>query len=304
MSNPIPILITWDVDPSPEIPFELREQSLDVTVQLCKELGINSTFFVTANADHAAPAKLEMIQASGNEIGCHGLTHNSEEEYDRIPEAMQRSYLQQATRKLDELSGNKVRVFRSPRVKISAATIKILVELGYIADSTVCSQRMDVFSSNLINPGWLVAPRLPYRPHRESIYKRGDSDLWEIPISAIGIPFISAFLGVLGLSSMKALFRLLYAESRRTGKPIVYLGHPIEFTSSWLKPFSWKEFTPGFIRTHGLLLRKRLYRLNPKAWLNATQELFTYIGSFPGTKFLPVGEYAISLSFPQKAPPW
>lgn len=302
MSNPVPILITWDVDPSPEVPYELRKQSLDVTVELCKDLDISSTFFVTANADHATPVQIEMIQAYGNEIGCHGLTHNNKEEYDRMPEEMQLHFLQQATTKLEELSGNKVCVFRSPRVKISATTIKILVELGYIADSTVCSQRFDVFSSNLINPGWLVAPRLPYRPHPENIYKSGDSDIWEIPISAIGIPFISASLSVLGLAPMKALFRLLYAESRRTGKPIVYLGHPIEFTSGWLKPFSWKEFTPGFIRTHGLLLRKRLYRLNPKAWLKATQELFTYIGSFPGTHFMPVGEYALKMLLPQKAP--
>jgi peptidoglycan/xylan/chitin deacetylase (PgdA/CDA1 family) len=297
MPNPVPILITWDVDPSPEIPFEFRQQSLDVTVRLGKELGIGSTFFVTANANHATPSKLEMIQAAGNEIGCHGLTHENEEEFDQMPEAMQYSYLQQATTKLEKLSGGKVRVFRSPRVKISATTIKLLVELGYIADSSVCSQRLDVFSSNLINLGWLVAPRLPYRPRYDNVYRRGDSDLWEIPISAIGIPFISAFLGVLGLVPMKALFRLLYAESRQTGKPIVYLGHPIEFTSGWLKPFSWKELTPGYIRTHGLLLRKRLYRLEPEAWLNTTQELFAYIKTFPGTEFMSVGEYALKLPF-------
>jgi hypothetical protein len=160
-----------------------------------------------------------------------------------------------------------------------------------VADSSVCSQRVDVISSNLINRGWLVAPRRPYHPHRANVFKRGDSPVWEVPISAAIIPFISAFLSVLGLSFMKIWFRLLAAESRRTGKPIVYLGHPIEFTSAWVKPFTWSQLRPGTIRTHGLLLRKQLYRLDCAAWLEATRDLFAYMASFSGAEFLPLGEY-------------
>ena len=291
MVKPVSILMTWDVDPSPEISLEARKKSLYVTAQLCKELSIESTFFVTANARQAAPTELEMIRQNGGEIGCHGLTHESEEDYDRMPEAMQRVYLEQATSKLEQLSGSKIHVFRGPRVKVSATTLKILAELGYIADSSVCSQRIDLISSNLINFGWLTAPRLPYKPHHTNVYKKGDLPLLEIPISAVGIPFISAILSVLGLASMKALFRLLYTEARRTGKPIVYLGHPIEFTSGWQLPFSWKELTPGYIRTHGILLRKRLYRLNPAEWLMATRDLLDYMHSFPDIQFMTIGDY-------------
>jgi len=289
----IPILITWDVDPSPEVPYEARRRSLDVAMDLCHELDIPSTFFVTANATHVHPDDLERMQTLGHQIGCHGLTHTDEEEYDRMPEAMQRAYIEEATQKLEALAGTPILVFRSPRVKISACTIRLLAEYGYLADSSVCSQRTDFVSSNLINIGWLFAPRRPYHPHHASAFKRGDLPIWEIPISAMGVPFISALLSVLGLSFMKAFFRLLYAESRRTGKPIVYLAHPIEFTAGWLKPFTLKQLSPFYIRTHGFLIRKRLYRMDKETWLNATRELFVYIASFPDVVFMPVGEYAI-----------
>lgn len=298
----VPILITWDVDPSPEIPYEARKRSLGVAMDLCHELDIRSTFFVTANSTHVHFDDLELMQVCGHQIGCHGLMHNDDEEYDRMPETMQREYIKEATRKLETWTGTRILAFRSPRVKISACTMKLLAEYGYLADSSVCSQRMDFFTSNLINPGWLFSPRQPYHPHHTNAFKRGDLPIWEIPISAMVAPFISAFLGVLGLSFTKVFFRLLYAESRHTGKPIVYLGHPVEFTAPWMKPFALKQLSPSYIRTHGLLIRKKLYRLDNETWLKATRELFAYMASFPDVVFMSVGEYVIDHL--EKAPSW
>jgi peptidoglycan-N-acetylglucosamine deacetylase len=290
----VPVLITWDVDPSPETTWEARQQSLEVTVELCRALGIQTTFFATANAVHVQPDIVQKMLAEGHEIGCHGLTHTDEEEFDRMLPDAQRTHVEEATHKLEALTGSPIRVFRSPRLKISPSTIDILTSCGYIADSSVCSQRIDILSSNLINPGWLRAPRRPYHPHAESVFKRGELPLWEVPVSAAVIPFISAFLSVFGLRFMKGLFRILAAESRRTGKPIVFLGHPIEFTSQWVKPFAMSDLSPRYIRTHGLIIRKKLYRLNSPAWLKATHDLFAYMKSFPDVVFLPVGQYVVS----------
>ena len=57
----------------------------------------------------------------------------------------------------------------------------------------------------------------------------GNLPILEIPVSAIAVPFISSALYVLGVGFMKMVFRALYLEARRTGKPIVYLFHPYEF---------------------------------------------------------------------------
>jgi len=92
---------------------------------------------------------------------------------------------------------------------------------------------------------------------------------------------------------VKALFRLLYAESRRTGKPIVYLAHlPSCFLPRVGPPrLTLKQFSPAYIRTHGFLLRKIFYRMSGETWRNATRGLFAYMASFPDVKFMTSSEY-------------
>ncbi len=287
----VPILITWDVDPSPRLPVEDKIRSLEIATGLCGEFGIPTTFFVTANAEQATPDSLARIQAAGHEIGCHGLTHGDEENYDQMSETMQRNYIEEATGKLEKLAGNPVRVFRSPRVKTSACTLKLLAEQGYWADSSVCSQRIDFVSSNLINPGWIFAPRGPYRPHSNNAFRKGNLPIWEVPVSALIVPFISASLNILGLSATKAFFKVLYAEARRTGRPIVYLAHPAEFTSGRQRKFHIREFSPAHIRAHGFLIRNLLYRMDQTTWLQSTRDLFGYMASFAGVTFMSVGAY-------------
>jgi hypothetical protein len=248
------------------------------------------------------------MKALGQEVGCHGLDHTNEEEYNRMPEAMQRAYIEEATRRLEAVVDGPIRAFRSPRVKISAATLRLLGEHGYLADSSICSQRLDIVSSNLINKGWLLAPRQPYHPHHTNPFKRGDLPIWEIPLSALAVPFTSKVLSALGLPAMKLFFRLLYTESRRTGKPIVYLSHPAEFPSrsvekgrgpskshlfnrGGLRFLHPRFFSPRVIRTHGFLIRRVLLRMDATALFNSSRELFAYMASFPGVTFMTFSEY-------------
>lgn len=298
--KPVSILITWDIDPDQWIPFEKRTWALNSTMDMCHQLGIPATFFFTAQPVYQYPQEFIKLKAQGHEIGCHGLTHGSEENYDRMPEDMQRRYLTQATETLNAMLGEPVRAFRGPRVKISATTLKILAELGYTTDSSVCSQRVDFISSNLINLGWIKAPRKPYRPNAESAFKKGQLPIWEVPVSAAILPFISSALRVFGLSFMKSLFRLLYAEAQRTGKPIVYLAHPTEFISKWWGKKNSRDWEsaakleylkPSYIRAHGLRLRGLLYRLRAEDMLPYTESLFTYMSSFPNVEFKTMSQW-------------
>ena len=296
--RPVPVLITWDVDPDLWMPFDRRQWALHTAMDVCQRLGIRATFFFTARPAHMYAEEFGELRAQGHEVGCHGLTHGDEENYDRMPEDMQRAYITEATEKLQALTGAAPRAFRSPRVKVSACTLRLLAESGYWADSSVCSQRMDLVSSNLINTGWIFAPRCPYRPHHDNPFKRGDIPIWEIPISAAILPFISSSLRVLGLAAMKMLFRVLYVESRRTGKPIVYLAHPTEFVgragqgNKRRKTRIRREhFTLSYIRAHGLRSRNALYRVKAETLLHYTQELFAYMASFPDVTFLTASEY-------------
>lgn len=289
----VPLLITWDVDPDRWASFEDRQRALTRVVDLCEESGIRSTFFFTANFAHEYPDQIKRMQISGQEIGCHGLTHTDEEDYDRMSEDLQRQYIAEANQKLATVIGGQVRSFRSPRVKTSALTLRLLGERGYQADSSVCSQRVDFLSSNLINPGWLIAPRLPYHPDQGSAYRPGKLPIWELPVSALIVPWISGSLNVFGLKFMKFFFRLLYAESKRTGKPIVYLSHPTDLSriKRIAQPGPVDQSRINSIRTHGFRFRRIFFRRNGDELFESSRQLFAFMASFSGVKFLTCSDY-------------
>ncbi|PWB49900.1 MAG: hypothetical protein C3F13_17875 [Anaerolineales bacterium] len=290
----VPVLITWDVDPDPWMPFDRRQKALWVTLDMCQRYSIPATFYFTAQPAHEYAEDFMKMRALGHEIGCHGFTHGDEENYNRMPEGLQRDYICRATDALLSVLDEPVRSFRSPRVKTSSQTLKLLAEQGYWSDSSVCSQRMDLVSSNLINFGWLGAPRRPYYPHQSSAFRRGNVPILEIPVSALIAPFISSMLYAAGLSSMKRFFRILYAEARRTGKPIVYLAHPIEFApmgkGKALEPLQRKYFSPSYIRANGLRLRN-LLKSDRHRHLAHTEELLAYMASFPDVVFMTASDY-------------
>jgi peptidoglycan/xylan/chitin deacetylase (PgdA/CDA1 family) len=291
-SKRVPVLITWDVDPDQWADLSRREGSLSRAIDLCEDLDICTTFFFTASTADQYPFHIERMIALDQEIGCHGLFHSPEEDYNRMSEKLQQEYIQEARQKLETVTGSAIRSFRSPRVKTSGLTLRLLGEYGFQTDSSVCSQRVDLISSNLINLGWLRAPRRPYHPHANDAFKRGNLPIMEVPVSAAALPFISSVLKVLGLRAMKVLFWLLYQESKRTGKPIVYLAHPMEFDGKGKrKKIKWRDFSPRRIRTHGLMARRWLFQLSGQSLYEATRELFTYIQSFPNVVFLTCPAY-------------
>src|SRR5262245_17811073 len=281
------VLLTGDVAFSSHHREEDKRQAFDSILQAGRELGGHLTFFFVAKEAQQVSDYPRILREAGHEIGCHGLTHGNEEEYDRMPVSMQEDYLHQATTVLRALSGTEILSFRGPRVKVSGRTLNILSRMGYIADSTVCSQRFDLISSNLVHTGWLRAPRRPYHPSGTDAYRSGDLSILEIPISAFGLPFISSALYVLGVSLMKTAFHLLYWEARRTGKPIVYLFHPYEFADE-LK--GAKDYRAN-LKVHGVRLRRHLYRGDAATKLDWNLELWRYMAGFEGVRFMSVSEY-------------
>lgn len=289
MKKVVPILITWDIDPTPEATLADKKKALDRAAGLLKDLQIDGTFFFHAMIAGQLEQEIRSLAGNGHEIGCHGLTHGDEEEYDRMPREMQRAYLSKATNILNEMSHRPIISFRGPRVKTSQITHDVLEELGYVADCSVASQRIDLVSSNLINTGWIFAPRLPYHPSNTNAFRRGERKIWVVPISAMLLPFISSTLYALRLRFMKCFFQVLYRESLRTGKPIVYLVHPFEFA-----PFgevSRPRLSISSIRTHGLLVREKFYVKDEKKRFEMNKALFVHMKSYPNTRFMTVGGF-------------
>jgi hypothetical protein len=74
---------------------------------------------------------------------------------------------------------------------VNQDTARALIETGHRIDSSVASQRFDFFSFGGLNKlNWLTAPRRPYRVDADNIFKRGDSSLVEVPLSAYFAPYV------------------------------------------------------------------------------------------------------------------
>ena len=169
----------------------------------------------------------------------------------------------------------------------------ILEELKYSGDSSVCSQRIDFISSNFINPKWIFAPRLPYHPRENNAFRQGNRKILVVPVSALIMPFISSTLYALGLNFMKMMFRILYMESIKTGKPIVYLMHPAEFADESKKIKYKKSFKD--IKARGLYFRRRI-KLHNSAndRFNSTKNFFEYVNEYPDVEYMTVYRYVKS----------
>lgn len=297
----VPVLITWDIDPLTrderirygitleEEQMSLNKKSLELTNILLSGLGIRSTFFLTVKLIEEIEDELKELIKKGNQVGCHGLTHGSDEKYSKLSYDEQFIRIERATIIMESFFG-KVNAFRAPQSRISSATLKILDNLGYTSDSSISSQRIDLVSSNT-NLNYIFAPRMPYHPREDNIFRKGSLKILEIPISAIILPFISGTLSVFGLGFMKRFFEVLYSESLRTGKPIVYLSHPIEFLASvnYALPNQW-FFSLGIWRDHGNPLRYLLFRKSGKVLLEEHKELLAYIKTFERIRFVTLDE--------------
>ncbi|MFX0195087.1 MAG: polysaccharide deacetylase family protein [Candidatus Hodarchaeota archaeon] len=295
INNIVPVLITCDIDPAPEVNSKDKKSALELTSILFDKYGIKGTFLFVADTANLYASQIRQLQERGHEIGCHGLRHDETEEYDKLPEDVQRGYLIRATKTLEDLTGNSIVSFRGPRAKTSHITQRILEQLHYLADSSVCSQRIDLISSNLINPGWIFAPRLPYHPNESSAFRKGNRNLRVIPVSAIILPFVSGVLYLFGEKFFKIFFDILYFESQKTGKPIVYLMHPMEFAKQ-TKDFNYKSSLRS-IRTRGFYFRRRLkLRIDENARLRYTIHLFEHIKKHINIEFMTINQYVDVIS--------
>jgi hypothetical protein len=170
MNRLISILVTWDIDPFPDVNVEAKKAALRQTRQLLHDQQILSTFFLPAKMAEALNGEIQQLLHDGHEIGCHGLTHGDEEDFSRMSAGTQRTHICGATEILQRVTGQAIASFRGPRMKTSHVTQCVLEELGYVADCSVASQRVDFLSSNLVNVNWILAPRLPYRPSHRSAF--------------------------------------------------------------------------------------------------------------------------------------
>lgn len=230
LTNDVETTSIWHNSLRDETGKRVVEEGMPVLLDLYEKYDIKSTFFFTGYIAKLFPEVVKMVIDQGHEVASHGMSHHREDGFDVMPPEKQRSHLKESKKLLEDISGQQVVSFRAPALRINKHTIPALEEAGYKYDSSVASQRFDMFMSfgGIKKLNWLIAPRLPYKPSRDSFYKKGGSSIIEVPLSACLLPYVGTTMRILPLIT-SVQRRFLSIESRKTGKPIVFDIHPNEF---------------------------------------------------------------------------
>ena len=231
-------LITNDVETTSILNHKLRDktgeyvlvQGMPRLLDLYEKYGIKATFFYTGHIAKLYPVVVKMAYERGHEVGSHGLTHEVNQAFDVLTPEEQMSHLRQSKQILEDITGDEVVSFRAPAARVDKGFSAILQEAGFKVDSSVSSQRLDMMFSfgALKKLHWLTAPRNAYFTQSQNIFRKGDSPIFEIPISAMGFPYIGTFMRI--APSLNRMTRsLLYCETLCNGRQFVFLTHPNEF---------------------------------------------------------------------------
>jgi peptidoglycan/xylan/chitin deacetylase (PgdA/CDA1 family) len=144
-------------------------------LSLCREKGINGTFFFTGEAAKLHPEVVQAIARSGHEVGCHSLYHETVGDpifeipgvkpllVEEVP-----FRLQVATDWVAEALGRPPVSFRAPRLWGSTAVCNALDSMGYVADA---SYPLYFYEKQLV----------PYHPSGDDWAEQGNLKLIEIP---------------------------------------------------------------------------------------------------------------------------
>ena len=231
-------LITNDVETTSILNHKLRDktgeyvlnQGMPRLLDLYDKYGVKATFFFTGHIATLFPQVVKMAYERGHEVGSHGLTHEVSQAFDVLTPDEQLSHLRQSKQILEDIIGDEVISFRAPAARVDEKFPQIMKEAGFMVDSSVASQRLDMFFSfgALKKLHWITAPRKAYLVNEENIFKKGDSEVMEVPISAMGFPYIGTFMRIApGLNRLTR--QLLYWETLCNGRQFVFLTHPNEF---------------------------------------------------------------------------
>lgn len=231
-------LITNDVETTSILNHRLRdetasyvmEQGMPRLLDLYDRFGVKATFFYTGHMAKICPEVVRMAHDRGHEVGSHGLTHEVQQAFDVLTPEQQLDHLRQSKQILEDIIGEEVVSFRAPAARVDKGFSQILQEAGFKVDSSVCSQRLDMMFSfgSWKKLHWLAAPRKAYFAKSDSIFKKGESPVLEVPVSAMVFPYIGTFMRIAPLLN-RMTRRMLYWETLCNGRQFVFLTHPNEF---------------------------------------------------------------------------
>ena len=205
--------------------YRLENDAMPKLLSLLHKFEITATFFYTASYLKISKDSFYEVIKQGHEIASHGWDHS--ECYDKMSLKEQVNILKKSKDAVEELANYKIHSFRAPFLRINSDTIKALEITGFKIDSSVASKRCDfMFTTGALRKlSLLTAPSGSYIPSRDNPYKKGNSNILEIPVSA----YIWSLTGThLRMSQYPTKLLARYLINQKKTNPQVFLLHPSE----------------------------------------------------------------------------
>jgi peptidoglycan/xylan/chitin deacetylase (PgdA/CDA1 family) len=172
-------------------------------VELLQRYGIRATFFTPGHTVESFPEAVATIVEAGHEVGHHGYGH---EGLSTQTPAEERASLERGLAALEKATGQRPTGYRSPSWDYSAVTLSLLIEYGFLYDSSL-------FADDF----YPYRPRLGDVVSKDRPLQRGEpAPIWEFPVhfSLDDWPhFTSSFEPYrVGLSAPSKVFEIWRAE--------------------------------------------------------------------------------------------
>lgn len=229
LSNDVETTSIWHNSLRDETGIKVYKEGMPALLDLYARYNVKRTFFFTGYIAKLIPDIVKLVLADGHEAASHGMLHIKPNGFDVMPYEKQLRHLKESKALLEDLSGQEVISFRAPALRVNENTTLARAEAGYLIDSSVASQRFDMFMSfgGMKKLNWLIAPRKPYRTNKDSLFRRGNGTIVEVPLSATLLPYLGTTMRIFpGITAMQR--KILARETMRNGKPIVFDIHPNE----------------------------------------------------------------------------
>ena len=229
LTNDVETTSIWHNTLRDKTGFKVFNEGMPLLLDIYRKYNVKSTFYFTGHIARLIPDIVKMVIKNGHEVGCHGLRHEKEYGFDVMTLDSQIEHLNESKKILEDIISSEVISFRAPALRTNKQTVKALIETGFKIDSSVASQRFDMFFSfgALKKLNWLFSPRLPYVSSKNNIFQRGIDGIVEVPLSATGIPYLGTTMRIFPFfTSLQR--RLLHFENSINKKPIVFDIHPNE----------------------------------------------------------------------------
>jgi len=183
------IAITFDVERR-----KLAPSALSIPLDTLDRHKIKATFFILGRLADRNPEVPTEILSRGHELGCHGYAHDpyDRKEFDEVETDVEKGT--RAVRRFGDVVG-----FRAPYFRPHRRLATVLEDFGYRYDSSVPSKRFDLFVGRTNNPYTLLAPMKPYHPSPENIFRKGNSEILEIPLPGFILPPLGVTMRNTGL---------------------------------------------------------------------------------------------------------